>query len=92
MPAWRKTMASPTHLLCGIKKIQSEEAMSGVYAGASAGDKRQRALMHGSSALGEAVQRMKVPSPCQHSAVIGSLDGVQSPLKSQRALLYGTVN
>lgn len=30
--------------------------------------------------------------PCQHSAVIGSLDGPQSPLKSQRALLYGTVN
>lgn len=30
--------------------------------------------------------------PCQHSAVIGSLDGLQSPLKSQRALLYGTVN
>lgn len=40
----------------------------------------------------EAVQRMKVPSPSQHSAVIGPRDGLQSPLKSHRASLYETVN
>ncbi len=38
------------------------------------------------------VQRMKVPAPSQHSAVIGPLDGPQSLFKSQRATLYETVN
>lgn len=45
-------LQSPALPLCGRGKIQPENAVSGVYTGASAGDRRQRAVRQGSSALG----------------------------------------